>query len=62
MTGKFIYFFLSETWNVSFHHIIHTVANDVNQVVFTVFQNSVPFFLVYSDLVPLISLDFLNST
>ena len=37
------YFFLSETWNVSFHHVIHTVANDMNQIVFTVFQNSVPY-------------------
>ena len=35
--------FLSETWNVSFHHVIHTVANDMNQIVFTVFQNSVPY-------------------
>ena len=58
MTGKFIYFFLSESLNVSFHHVVHTVANDVNQIVFTVFKNSVPFLT----LVPLISLDFLNST
>ena len=62
MTGEFIYVFLSESWNVSFHHVVHTVANNVNQIVFTVFQNSVPLSLVYSDLVPLISLDFLNST
>ena len=30
MTGEFIYFFLSESWNASFHHIVHTVTNDVN--------------------------------
>ena len=43
VTGKFIYFFLSETWNISFHHVIHTVTNNVNQIVFTVFQNRVPY-------------------
>ena len=43
MIGEFIYFFLSESWNISFHHVVHTVANDVNQIVLTVFQNSVPY-------------------
>ena len=40
MTGKFIYFFLRKTWNISFHHVVHTVSNDMTQIVFTVFQNS----------------------
>ena len=45
MTGKFNYVFLSETGNVSFHHAIQTVANDVNQIVFTVFRIA---FLIFS--------------
>ena len=43
MMGEFIYFFLSESWNVFFHHVLHTVTNDVNQIIFTVVQNSVPY-------------------
>ena len=43
MTGKFIYFFLSEIWYVYFHHVIYTVANDMNQIVLTGLQNSVPY-------------------
>ena len=43
MKSDFIYFFCVRPGTFPFTMLLHTVANDINQIVFTVFQNSIPY-------------------